>query len=521
MGTWVKETDEAFYLMRGNNWISRIQKRPSSTNPQEQVLNVEGMRQWFIRSDFPRAMTVSVGLEAPEPQRFGGSSGSAPPETKREEAAPVVAPTDHQEDREPPAGDREEHADEREGLKVKVATTTYFKLQPKLSDQLSDAEKVLVTNGTVMDIQYYVDVGKNHWRIELLNATLGDKTNRSWFVFAPDIEVLTGVKLTTVTDTLFKAEPKMSSQLADNQKVPVKNGTQHTLLSFTPAAGDHLEVELADATLGEDQKRNWYVFNPDVKVDGNRQTLEVVGDTIFKVEPVQSSQLPDTDKVLVKKGTVFLLNSYAQPEKNHVRVALQGAFLGPKNLTTWYAFVPDIQISGTEIGNRPEDSTPAAPATVSQAATPIDRGVALTFPGFTGTYFSNNPIKTGLNFTWAEALHVNRNNGRYRRPANANVIYNILKVAEVMQEIRRMYGNRPIRINSWYRDPATNRAVGGASRSRHLTGDAIDFVIPGVSNFDVYARLNPWWGSRGGLASSSAFTHIDVRGYRARWSYGY
>ena len=42
-----------------------------------------------------------------------------------------------------------------------------------------------------------------------------------------------------------------------------------------------------------------------VKIDGNRETLEVNSDTILKAKPVQSSQLPGTDKVLVKKGTVF------------------------------------------------------------------------------------------------------------------------------------------------------------------------------------------------------------------------
>ena len=94
-------------------------------------------------------------------------------------------------------------------------------------------------------------------------------------------------------------------------------------------------------------------------------------------------------------------------------------------------------------------------------------------------------------------------------------------MVDVLEEIRKMYGNKPMQINSWYRDPATNAAVGGASQSRHLSGDAVDFVVPGVSCFDVFARLDPWWGSRGGLASSSVFTHIDVRGYKARWDYGY
>lgn len=80
MGTWIKETDKAIYLMQGGYWISKISKYPSSNNPKEQVLNVSGLRSWFTRDDFPRAMTVSVGTGGPEPQPM-----PAPPE-------PVIPP---------------------------------------------------------------------------------------------------------------------------------------------------------------------------------------------------------------------------------------------------------------------------------------------------------------------------------------------------------------------------------------------------------------------------------------------
>ena len=59
MGTWIKETSKAIYLMEGGYWISRLSKYPSSTNPNEMVLNIQAIRSWFTRDDYPRAMTVS------------------------------------------------------------------------------------------------------------------------------------------------------------------------------------------------------------------------------------------------------------------------------------------------------------------------------------------------------------------------------------------------------------------------------------------------------------------------------
>lgn len=68
MGTWIKETDVAIYLMQGGYWISRITKYPSQNNPKERVVNISGLRSWFTRPDYPRAMTVAIGTGAPEPQ---------------------------------------------------------------------------------------------------------------------------------------------------------------------------------------------------------------------------------------------------------------------------------------------------------------------------------------------------------------------------------------------------------------------------------------------------------------------
>ncbi|MEM6773085.1 MAG: D-Ala-D-Ala carboxypeptidase family metallohydrolase, partial [Bacteroidota bacterium] len=222
---------------------------------------------------------------------------------------------------------------------------------------------------------------------------------------------------------------------------------------------------------------------------------------------------------------------------NHVRIVLATTGLGDRNLKEWYAYAPDIVIEGNAPDNTPHKDDPNAspqpvpkpeppkptrpappvikPKPAPDPARPAPTG-PFRLPGFRSTFYLSEPIVPGGNFTWAEATK----NGS-RIPVNRDVVYGIIRIARVMEEVRSRLGDRPIRVNSWYRDPVTNRAVGGARYSRHLVGDAVDFVVIGIHSYTVYDRLNSWWGSRGGLASSSIFTHIDARGYYARWSYGY
>ena len=79
MGTWIKETDNAIYLMQGNTWLSRITKYPSTSNPQEQTIDVTGMEAWFLRPDAPSAMTIALGTGAPEPEQWVAPPPPPPP----------------------------------------------------------------------------------------------------------------------------------------------------------------------------------------------------------------------------------------------------------------------------------------------------------------------------------------------------------------------------------------------------------------------------------------------------------
>ena len=64
-------------------------------------------------------------------------------------------------------------------------------------------------------------------------------------------------------------------------------------------------------------------------------------------------------------------------------------------------------------------------------------------------------------------------------------IENLRKLAEnVLQPIREAYG-RGVKVNSGFRHPDVNAAVGGSRTSDHCKGQAADIEIPGVANADL------------------------------------
>jgi hypothetical protein len=52
---------------------------------------------------------------------------------------------------------------------------------------------------------------------------------------------------------------------------------------------------------------------------------------------------------------------------------------------------------------------------------------------------------------------------------------------ECLDKVREMWG-KPIGVNSGYRSPELNRAVGGAKNSQHLRGEASDITTGSKEN---------------------------------------
>ncbi len=89
------------------------------------------------------------------------------------------------------------------------------------------------------------------------------------------------------------------------------------------------------------------------------------------------------------------------------------------------------------------------------------------------------------------------------------------RLAQALERLRELRGDRPLTIVSAYRSPSRNAAVGGAPRSRHLVGDAADIPRGYATTRQAAAAGFVGIGSQNGWA-----IHVDVRpGPAARWTY--
>ena len=105
------------------------------------------------------------------------------------------------------------------------------------------------------------------------------------------------------------------------------------------------------------------------------------------------------------------------------------------------------------------------------------------------------------------------------------------KLLDLLQELRNTL-DKPVIINSGYRSKEHNEKVGGAKRSQHLEGTAVDISL---RNLDYSAKELAIFVKNSaedigvgaenlGLGYADSFLHVDVRGLigaesPAEWSY--
>lgn len=121
-------------------------------------------------------------------------------------------------------------------------------------------------------------------------------------------------------------------------------------------------------------------------------------------------------------------------------------------------------------------------------------------------YFSDDPLFWGI---------------------DPDILHKLLELRLALE--KEGYAGEAFRCNYGYRHPSLNAAVGGASHSRHIAGDALDLVIEDI-NQDGYINTadkaivldlceRQLISNQGGIGRypGTQVVHIDLRGTRARW----
>ncbi|WP_327371709.1 D-Ala-D-Ala carboxypeptidase family metallohydrolase [Streptomyces sp. NBC_01217] len=137
---------------------------------------------------------------------------------------------------------------------------------------------------------------------------------------------------------------------------------------------------------------------------------------------------------------------------------------------------------------------------------------------FSKIYALQDPDCTPIHFTYAE---LNKCNSDWSGGAvsAATAKSNGLRTMWKLEALRHAMGDVPITVSSGFRSNSCNSAVGGASNSRHLYGDAADLVgSPSFCQLAQRARYHGFGGIFGpGYPDHNDHTHVDGRTSRS-WS---
>lgn len=92
---------------------------------------------------------------------------------------------------------------------------------------------------------------------------------------------------------------------------------------------------------------------------------------------------------------------------------------------------------------------------------------------------------------------------------NTVQINNLQRLAEFLEDVRSLL-DKPILIDSGFRSPEVNQAVGSTSVSQHLRGCAADFRVPGMTPAEVVKAIHEFKLPYDQLILELGWTHISI-----------
>jgi uncharacterized protein YcbK (DUF882 family) len=88
---------------------------------------------------------------------------------------------------------------------------------------------------------------------------------------------------------------------------------------------------------------------------------------------------------------------------------------------------------------------------------------------------------------------------------------NLTRLAEFLEDVKTLLGNKPIMVNSAFRSKLVNDAVGSKDTSQHRVGCAADIRVPGMTPDEVVkAVIASDLGYDQIIREFNAWTHLSI-----------
>lgn len=240
-----------------------------------------------------------------------------------------------------------------------------------------------------------------------------------------------------------------------------------------------------------------------------KYALKAKQDSKLKTSVDQSESLKNSDWIDVDKDYQVEIDSwkFLKEQNSHIQVGIDE--YSNINSGQFYVYAPHFDLISVT-GSKVEIDTPSSPVKIISK-----NKTAIKLPGYQSTFYLEDPIYPGSSFTWREATK----NGS-RMPNTKQIVDNIILQARNLDKLREFNGDKPLVVTSWYRDPRTNSAVGGATRSDHLTGRSTDLLCPSMSIWEFQKVVLSFWKFGGvGKGANKGFCHVSSDGSYRVWDY--
>ena len=92
----------------------------------------------------------------------------------------------------------------------------------------------------------------------------------------------------------------------------------------------------------------------------------------------------------------------------------------------------------------------------------------------------------------------------------------LLALAQLLEDVRTLLGDRAIMVHSGYRCPRLNTAIGGSPSSQHMRGEAADWHVPGLeleAAFGAIRQSGLKWGQlilEGNRPGKPSWVHLSL-----------